>query len=185
LFFDGPIFGLYKYAARPMLNKNSTEGEVKILFSTDDEFYLIIRQLKHGKKKDKVQSSFFRVECYENSLFTTEEKDVVQMGDCIQQLINEKKILLDEVPFKSDTELQKTIQDLLPPKEVVTTTQFLLQDSDNFFAMTPADRITVFKNIFNLLSIDNAKDIIAEQRRDIQTRIRIMQDSDESDTQLQ
>jgi DNA repair exonuclease SbcCD ATPase subunit len=185
LFFDGPIFGLYKYAARPMLNKTSSEGQLKILFSRDNEYYLIIRQLQHGKKKDKVQSQFFRVEYNKTRVPQTDDKEVIQMGDHIQHLIDVQAIVLDEIIFKSDTELQNTIQDLLPPKEVLTTTQFLLQDSDNFFAMTPADRITVFKNIFNLLSIDDAKDKIAEERRDIQSRIRIMQDSDESDKHLQ
>jgi hypothetical protein len=58
---------------------------------------------------------------------------------------------LDEVAFKNETDLQASLDALLPPKEVFLSTVFLLQDADNIFEMRPADRLTVLKNVFNLL----------------------------------
>jgi hypothetical protein len=58
---------------------------------------------------------------------------------------------LEEVTFKNETDLQTSLETLLPPKEVFLSTVFLLQDADNIFEMRPADRLIVLKNVFNLL----------------------------------
>jgi hypothetical protein len=58
---------------------------------------------------------------------------------------------LEEIKFKTTTELQKFLSQLLPPKEVFLSTTFLMQDSENIFEMSPSDRINVFKNIFGLV----------------------------------
>jgi len=58
---------------------------------------------------------------------------------------------LEEISFKSQTELQNSLDDFLPPREVFLNTNFLMQESDNIFDMTAADRINVFKNIFGLI----------------------------------
>jgi len=58
---------------------------------------------------------------------------------------------LEEIKFKTTTELQKFLSQLLPPKEVFLSTTFLMQDSENIFEMRPSDRINVFKNIFGLI----------------------------------
>ena len=66
---------------------------------------------------------------------------------------------------------------MLPPREVFVNTVFLMQDSDNIFELTPADRLTVLKNVFGLLSIDEAKEIIAEQRRETTYRLKSYSDT--------
>jgi hypothetical protein len=53
--------------------------------------------------------------------------------------------------FKNETDLQASLDALLPPKEVFLSTVFLLQDADNIFEMRPSDRLIVLKNVFNLL----------------------------------
>jgi len=60
-------------------------------------------------------------------------------------------VKLDEVTFKNETDLQQNISSFLPPQEVFLNTIFLMQDSDNIFELAPADRLTVLKNVFNLL----------------------------------
>jgi len=58
---------------------------------------------------------------------------------------------MEEVTFKNETDLQQTLQNILPPREVFLNTVFLMQDSDNIFELQPADRLTVLKNVFNLI----------------------------------
>jgi hypothetical protein len=42
-----------------------------------------------------------------------------------------------------------------------------MQDSDNIFELQPAERLTVLKNVFGLLGIDEAKDVVAERKKEI------------------
>jgi hypothetical protein len=53
----------------------------------------------------------------------------------------------------------------------------LLQDSENIFELQPADRLTVMKNIFNLVGIDEVKDQIADRKKEIQTTLKIKSDT--------
>jgi len=91
---------------------------------------------------------------------------------------------MEEITFKSEPELQNSVEDFLAPKEVFLSTNFLMQDSDNIFEMTPADRINVFKNIFGLLNIDEAKDIVAEQKKQVQLSLKIKKDTSNFDSKL-
>lgn len=100
------------------------------------------------------------------------------MRDALQH----SDIILEEIPTKTDTELQSLLDSMLPPRSVLTNTQLLLQDSDNLFTMSPADRITVFQHLFNLLDIDAAKDLISEAKRETQTRIRVLSDTSRQQT---
>jgi DNA repair exonuclease SbcCD ATPase subunit len=61
LFFDGPMFGLYKLANRNMLNALSKEGYIKILVEVNGELYFIIRNLKAGKAKDGCSSTLYKI----------------------------------------------------------------------------------------------------------------------------
>ncbi len=45
LFFDGPLYGLYKYSERKLLNNRSERGYLKILFRLAEQEYLITREL--------------------------------------------------------------------------------------------------------------------------------------------
>gem|GEM_PF-3119823 len=165
--------------SRNMLNINQKKGSLSLHLSIDDEHYIIKRNLKKGKSKDSVQSQLRKID----EPTQTEETDIL-----IHQKYDARRSsfgLMDEIAFTNDTELQKTVDSLLPPKEVLMHTQFLLQDSDNIFAMQAAQRITVFKNIFGLLSIDDAKDVVAQKRREIQTTIKVLGDTSNTDRKLQ
>jgi hypothetical protein len=44
-----------------MLNAQSKEGFIKILFEANDELYLLIRNLKAGKSKDSCSSTWYKI----------------------------------------------------------------------------------------------------------------------------
>lgn len=90
----------------------------------------------------------------------------------------------DEISFKNETDLQQTLQTILPPREVIMNTIFLMQDSDNIFELTPLDRLTILKNVFNLMGIDEAKDILADKKREIRYKIKATTDISKYDEKL-
>lgn len=168
LFFDGPVYALYKYNTRNILNTDSKNWFIKLLFEQDDQKYLIIRNLEQWKTKDTCKSQLFLVEW--NLGNYDESKD-------IQESLVENKANLNEIIFKNETDLDWSLKDLLPPKEVFLSTVFLLQDSSNIFELQPADRLTVMKSIFNLVWIDDIKDKIADRKKEIQTTIKVKSDT--------
>ncbi len=90
----------------------------------------------------------------------------------------------EEISFKNETDLQQTLQTILPPREVIMNTIFLMQDSDNIFELTPVDRLTILKNVFNLMGIDEAKDILADKKREIRYKIKATTDISRYDEKL-
>lgn len=174
LFFDGPVYALYKYSSRNILNTDSKSGFIKLLFEQDEQKYLIIRNLEQGKAKDICKSQFFAVdwnfEFDSSEILEDWEKD-------IQEILIGKWLKLNEIVFKNETDLDWTLKWFLPPKEVFLSTVFLLQDSENIFELQPADRLTVMKNIFNLVGIDEVKDQIADRKKEIQTTLKIKSDT--------
>jgi len=88
------------------------------------------------------------------------------------------------VTFKNETDLQQTLNTLLPPREVFLNTVFLMQDSDNIFELQPADRLTVLKNVFNLIGVDEAKDKIAERKKEIWYKLKATADTSKYDEKL-
>jgi len=91
---------------------------------------------------------------------------------------------MEEVVFKNETDLQQTLTTFLPPREVFTNTTFLMQESDNIFELTPAERISIFKNIFGLLDIDEAKEIIAEEKKNISALLKVKRNTDDVNSKL-
>ena len=170
LFFDGPVYALYKYSTRNILNTDSDKGFIKLLFEQDEQYYLIVRNLEQWKAKDICKSQLFTVEWNVENLVLSDDKD-------IQQTMQESGFKLDEIVFKNETDLDWTLKWFLPPKEVFLSTVFLLQDSENIFELQPADRLTVMKNIFNLVWIDEVKDQIADRKKEIQTTLKIKSDT--------
>ncbi|MEF2175097.1 MAG: hypothetical protein V3575_01390, partial [Candidatus Absconditabacteria bacterium] len=167
LFFDGPLFALYKYGLRPILNTKSKDGFIKLVFEQNGELYLIIRDIKATKSGgESTQSRFFK---FQSQDITIDFPQILNYDIDITDKIGffEK----EEIQFKGNNELQGTLEELLPPREVFLSTNFLMQESDNVFEMTPADRINVFKNIFGLLGIDMAKEKISDKRKDLQLLI--------------
>jgi DNA repair exonuclease SbcCD ATPase subunit len=80
LFFDGPIYALYKNTGRNVLNVDSKTGFVKLLFEIDEQQYLIVRNLSEGKSKDVCKSQLFTVH---SSQFTVDnnsnKKDIQEL----------------------------------------------------------------------------------------------------------
>lgn len=192
LFFDGPMFGLYKLANRNMLNALSKEWYIKILVEVNNELYFIVRNLKWGKSKDSCSSTWYRinenveswglrVESWRkehNYWILTKDLDIADM-------LKDLNFALEEIPFKNETDLQQNLQSVLQPKEVFLNTVFLMQDSENIFQLTPADRLTVLKNVFNLLAIDEGKEVIAEKKREITYKLKATADTSKYDIKLQ
>lgn len=180
LFFDGPLFSLYKKNARPLLNTNSAQGEVVCEFLIDGIQYCIHRTIKKTKTGESV-SSKLRI------------KDVADVFVWSQQeMVDYLPVSPFELPagytisdFKNETDLQKNLDQLLPPKEVFLGTYFLLQDSENIFELPPKDRLEIFKHVFGLLGIDESKDKISEQKRELSAIIKSRADITQYDLKLQ
>lgn len=92
---------------------------------------------------------------------------------------------MEELSFKNETDVQQNLDQLLPPREVFVSTVFMMQDSANIFELTPTERLLVLKNVFNLMDIDQAKDRIADRKRQIQTEKKILSDTTQMDVKLQ
>lgn len=193
LFFDAPRYALYKDSSRNMLNLQSKNGEISLIFDVDWSYYLIKRILKSTKAgNDSCSSQLFNINYnWENLLKDiknlTWNTDILQWWeDVIEkfELENGKLRNLEEISFKNETDLQTTFEGLLPPKEVFLSTVFLLQDADNIFEMRPADRLIVLKNVFNLLWIDDAKEKIQEKKKEVWYKLKALQDHSLQDNKL-
>jgi DNA repair exonuclease SbcCD ATPase subunit len=102
----------------------------------------------------------------------------------IEDMIKDLHMKLEELTFKNETDLQQMLQSMLTPKEVFLNTVFLMQDSANIFQLTPAERLNVLKNVFNLLSIDEGKEVIAEKKREIYYKLKATADTSKYDSRL-
>lgn len=60
-----------------------------------------------------------------------------------------------------------------------------MQDSINIFELPPQERLMILKNIFDLLGIDEIKEKIAEQKREVSSLIKVRSDTNQYDTKLQ
>jgi hypothetical protein len=76
-----------------------------------------------------------------------------------------KKCTLERIESKNETDVQETLKSFIPAQEVFLSTSMLLQGSENVFELAPADRISLFKEIFGLMSIDSATDKINDERK--------------------
>jgi hypothetical protein len=54
----------------------------------------------------------------------------------------------EEIVCANEKEVELLLTDLLPPKEVVLSANFLMQDAVNVFELAPAQRLDIFKHIF-------------------------------------
>lgn len=182
LFFDGPIYGLYKYSSRNILNTKSKDGYIKLIFEVNQETYIIIRNIKKGKSKDSCESKLYKLE---GDISVLNQQSPLQEDKDIEVILRQQTdINRDEINFKNETDLQQTLQTLLPPREVIMNTIFLMQDSDNIFELTPVDRLTILKNVFNLMGIDEAKEVLADKKREIRYKIKSKTDISKYDEKL-
>lgn len=177
LFFDGPMYGLYKYSARKMVNMQSDMWYIKLWFDIDGQHYFVVRKLKKWKSKDSCSSKFYNI----NKVPAINNNSGIVKWVDIETMFSWN---LEEIVFKNETDLQQTVSTLLPLREVFSSTIFLMQDADNIFELLPSERLNVLKNVFGLLWIDEAKDKIAEKRRSIQTEIKIKSNTGNYDSKL-
>ena len=173
LFFDGPIYGLYKYNTRSLLNNQSKEGWIKILFTYEWETRLITRQITKAKVKESCLSNLYKIQ----NTIDLPKDDIIQRNKDIEEYIKTQWVIVEKLEFKNETDLQQTFLSFLPPKEVFVNTVFLMQDSDNIFELLPSERLTVLKNVFWLLGIDEAKEIIAEKKKEITYKLKTYSDT--------
>ncbi|MCX6823710.1 MAG: hypothetical protein NT085_01090 [candidate division SR1 bacterium] len=182
LFFDGPIYGLYKYSSRNILNTKSKEGFIKVICEVNQTVYLITRNIKKGKSKDSCESKLYTLE---GTLPDFNEHKPLENNVDIEDILRKQPGLkFDEITFKNETDLQQNLQNFLPPREVIMNTIFLMQDSDNIFELTPLDRLTILKNVFNLMGIDEAKEVLADKKREIRYKIKATTDISKYDEKL-
>lgn len=180
LFFDWPIYWLYKYNTRNLLNNTSSEWQIKVLFTFENETRLIIRHITKAKVKESCSSTLYKIQNYE---IISEE--IIKKNEDIENYIKKSGAILEKIEFKNETDLQQTFLSFLPPKEVFVNTVFLMQDSDNIFELLPSERLTVLKNVFWLLGIDEAKEIIAEKKKEITYKLKNYSDTSKYDEKTQ
>lgn len=85
--------------------------------------------------------------------------------------------LMEEVPFTSWRELDESMKILLPPRELVQSVYLLMQESNHVFELPPAQRIMVFKHLFGLIWIDEAKDKLMERKKELSTMLKLLEDN--------
>ena len=193
LFFDAPRYALYKDSSRNMLNLQSKNGEISLIFDVDGAYYLVKRILKRTTAwNDSCISQLFSINYnWENLLKDiknlTWNSEILQWWENVIEKFESQNWnlwTLEEVTFKNETDLQTSLEAFLPPKEVFLSTVFLLQDADNIFEMRPADRLIVLKNVFNLLWIDDAKEKVQEKKKEIWYKLKALQDHSLQDNKL-
>ena len=180
LFFDGPIFALYRKSSRPLLNMKSQKGEVVIEFEHEGMCYCIQRILTKTKTWESIKSKLRQKLSSWQQL--NDFDPIVHIGS-VQAF--ELPHGYEMVEFKNETDLQKLLDDLLPRKEVLLGTYFLMQDSTNIFELPPQERLNIFKSVFDLLGIDESKEKIGEEKREISAMIKARSDVSWYDTKLQ
>lgn len=184
LFFDGPLYALYKASSRNILNVQSSEWFIKLIFAYNGEQYLVIRQLSKAKTKESCTSKLYKITG--NLSFWEEQKEkwILEMGDTVEKRLRSTHTEIEEISFKNETDLQQTLQTVLSPKEVFLNTVFLMQDSDNIFELQPAERLTVLKNVFGLMGIDEAKEVVGERRKEVNYKLKAYNDTSKYDEKL-
>ncbi len=179
LFFDAPLFGLYwssRSVGRAVLNVRASQGFVKLLF--EDKYgqkWFVKRNISRSASGwEKVASELFKLTKDDIETYLDDSlKNVVNWWVEIESLI-QPYLVVEE--FKSSRELQKALDLLMPPKEVFLSTSFLVQDSENIFEIQPSERIRVFKEMFGLLDIDMAKEVVADKRKEVRWQISALED---------
>lgn len=160
-----------------MLARTAESGEIQIVFSLKGDVRYIKRSLKQTKAgNDSVITHLYRVNTspqHIEDILAPHGKTVIIHGLLIEDILVP---YLEEIPANSQKEIDGLIQDLIPPREVTLSSSVLLQESDNIFEMTPAMRITVFKQLFDLLDMDQARQQLADQKKTIQIRRQVLQE---------
>gem|GEM_PF-481638 len=81
------------------------------------------------------------------------------------------------VTFKNESDLQRTLEELLPARDVFLNRDMMMQESSNLFDLTQTQRIDVFKHLFGLMDIDAAKDKLGEEKMRLKYLLQAKQDT--------
>jgi DNA repair exonuclease SbcCD ATPase subunit len=70
LFFDAPVFGLYKTATRPIVNRHADRAKIDLLIDVAGELWTIRREIVTTTRGgESVKSQLYRVKNDEEALF--------------------------------------------------------------------------------------------------------------------
>lgn len=175
LFFDWPVYGLYKYGTRDVLNNACTTGSISILVDIDGEYWLVRRQLKASKTRSiSTTSSLARYHGDVSQVYVDYPAVLYADRDIISEL---DVSMIDEIVFKNETDLQKNLEEFLPARDVFMNRDMMMQESSNLFDLTQTQRIDVFKHLFWLLDIDQAKDRLWEEKTKLKYLLQAKQDT--------
>lgn len=162
-----------------MLHRLASSWQIQIVVTHEWQNRLIIRNLKSTKAwNDSVTTKLYRLNC---TLETVSELLTERFGnEIIIDWVMIDTLFPDSLREPIESSQQKDIdiflETILPPREVILSSCVLVQDSDNIFEMTPATRIAVFKELFQLLDIDHIRERLAEKKRQLQTRRIVLQE---------
>lgn len=180
LFFDGPLFALYKHRSRPILNKNSSSWRIQLIFEVEWDTRCIERSLTPTRKwGESVKTKFWRA-----TWVLAQEEGALIVSFSEKNLFDLYTSQLEEIEFTSWKEADSAISDLLPPKELLMSVNFLVQESSSVFELAPAERVEVFKHLFGLIWIDEVKNSIHDKRKSISTTIATKWDFSLYDTKV-
>jgi DNA repair exonuclease SbcCD ATPase subunit len=175
LFFDWPVYGLYKYGTRDVLNNACDIGSISMLVEINDEYWLIRRQLKASKTRSiSTTSSLARYYGEVSSIYDQYPEILYADRDIIAEL---DPIGIEEIIFKNETDLQKNLEEFLPARDVFMNRDMMMQESSNIFDLTQTERISVFKHLFWLLDIDSAKDRLWEEKTKLKYLLQAKKDT--------
>lgn len=185
LFFDGPNYALYKSSSRNLLNIQSKIGFIKLIFEINGQNYYLKRFLKKGKAKDTCSSELFTISDPASTLTKKIQTWAILNPNLdLDDLLATHHITPEQIHYKNESDLQNELNDLLPPQEVFESTVLLLQDAENIFEMQPAQRLEVLKNVFNLVGIEESKDLIKDRRNEVKYQIKAYQDTSRTEEKL-
>ncbi len=181
LFFDGIIYGLYKYSDRNIVNVNCKQWDIYIVFEIDDNIYMIHRSISttatnaadSSKLSESTKSKLYIYDHdkseYHNNINKKLPDQIITKTSNISDYINinERKAF----DFKNESDLNSQLKELLPLREVFINRYMFMQNSEDIFGVQEAERLKIFKNIFGLLDIDKIKEDLSGRAREIKWMI--------------
>lgn len=91
---------------------------------------------------------------------------------------------LTEIESSSQRELEEMIKALLPPRELFLSVHLMMQDADHVFELPAGQRVTIFKHLFGLLWIDDAKEVLNDRRRTLQAKIAFLEEKNTAESTM-
>lgn len=170
LFFDVPLYALYWRYNRVILNKNSDKWFVYLIFLNEDKYFLIYRSFsKWIKLKTDIVKLYELLNFQEDYFLHEPILKFENFSNVDFSLFKPKEFL---AKWKKD--IDSLIEDLLPSYDVITSVNFLLQDSNNIFELTSKTRVEILKNMFNLIQLDIAIQKIREYKKEIDAKLKLL-----------